>query len=207
MNSKKTLLVILVGYLLMFVGGCGGGAIDTTLSEQIQKLREENRQLSDRIEKTQAENEGLNGQIRILAGLQAGEGFINLYNLQKIKIGGYTGFFDNDKDGIKEILNIYIQPIDEENDIVKATGAVDVQLWDLNRTDGEALLGSWHIKPIELKKMWFATFITINYRLTFDVTDKIKEIESAEGGLTVKVTFTDYMTGKVFTEQKVIKSD
>ncbi|GAH67953.1 unnamed protein product, partial [marine sediment metagenome] len=54
----------------------------------------------------------------------------------------------------------------------------------------------------ELKKLWFATLITINYRLTFDVADKITGDEEA---LTVKVTFTDYLTGKVFTEQKVIK--
>jgi len=82
-------------------------------------------------------------------------------------------------------------------------GAVDVQLWDLNKTDSEALLDEWRVEPEELKKLWFATMITINYRLTFDVADKI---ESMEEPLTVKVTFTDYLTGKVFKEQKVIKA-
>jgi len=77
-----------------------------------------------------------------------------------------------------------------------------VQLWDLNRQDGQALLGQWHIEPNELKKLWFATLITINYRLTFDVADKI---EDAEGPLTVKVAFTDYLSGRVFNEQRVIK--
>jgi len=80
---------------------------------------------------------------------------------------------------------------------------VDVQLWDLNKTNGQALLGQWKVEPDELKKLWFATLVTINYRLTFDVTDIV---ESLEEQLTVKVTFTDYMTGKVFKEQKVIKA-
>jgi hypothetical protein len=38
--------------------------------------------------------------------------------------------------------------------------------------------------------------------LTFDVADKITGDEKA---LVVKVTFTDYPSGKVFEEQKVIK--
>jgi hypothetical protein len=126
----------------------------------------------------------------------------DLYDLQKIKITRYTNLYDKDKDGKKEELLVYIQPIDEEGDIVKATGAVDVQLWDLNKEDGHAQLGQWHVTPSQLKKLWFATLITINYRLPFDVADKITGDEKA---LAVKVTFTDYPSGKVFEEQKIIK--
>ena len=81
---------------------------------------------------------------------------------------------------------------------------MDVQLWDLNRTDSNALIAKWHVEPAELKKMWVATLITINYRLPFDVDDKLAGVK---GDLTVKVTFTDYIFGKVFTEQFVIKRD
>ena len=59
-------------------------------------------------------------------------------------------------------------------------------------------LAQWHVEPIELKKMWVATMMSINYRLPFDVGEKIA---AAKGDLTVKVTFTDYIFGKVFTEQ------
>ncbi len=85
---------------------------------------------------------------------------------------------------------------------MKATGAVDVQLWDLNKEQDEALVGQWHVGPEELKGLWFATLIIINYRLTFDVGEKIEEFKEP---LTVKVTFTDYLSGKVFKEQRVIK--
>ena len=40
--------------------------------------------------------------------------------------------------------------------------------------------------------------------MTFDVGDVVDKFESP---LTVKMTLTDYMTGKVFKEQKVIKPD
>jgi hypothetical protein len=141
--------------------------------------------------------------MHVLSGLPEEVKGDNLYRLEIIKIGKYTGFFDKDDDDTKEKLIVYIQPIDEEGDIIKATGAVDVQLWDLDSSEvNQALLGEWHVEPVELKKLWFATLVTINYRLTFDIADKVQSFDEP---LTVKVTFTDYLSGKVFKEQKVIK--
>ncbi len=191
--------------LLSFIAGCeNANSIKTPLVEQIGNLTEQKTQLENQLEQTRAENKQLKKQMHVLSGLPEQVKGENLYRLGKIVIGGYTGFFDKDKDkdGEKEKLIVYIQPIDEEGDIVKATGAVDVQLWDLNKEDGQALLGQWNVEPGELKKLWFATLITINYRLTFDIADKVKSFDEP---LTVKVTFTDYLSGKVFKEQKVIK--
>ena len=79
---------------------------------------------------------------------------------------------------------------------------MNVELWELNKDAAQALLGRWRVEPAELKKLWSATMLTINYRLSFDVADKIDRFEEP---LIVKVTFTDYLTGKVFKEQKIIK--
>jgi len=202
-KSKKTkLYAILAGCLLAAAAGCEStGSQKIPPAKQIQTLKQEKRQLARQIEQSKTEAEQLKKQIQILSDLPPEAKFENLYHLQRTKITRYTNLYDKDKDGKKEKLIVYIQPIDEEGDIVKATGAVDVQLWDLNKENGQALLGQWQVKPDELKKLWFATLIT-NYRLTFDVADKITGDEEA---LTVKVTFTDYLTGKVFKEQKVIK--
>jgi len=189
--------------LLSFIGGCeNANSIKTPLVERIGNLTEQKTQLENQLEQTRAENKQLKKQMHVLSGLPEQVKGENLYRLGKIVIGGYTGFFDKDKDGEKEKLIVYIQPIDEEGDIVKASGTVEVQLWDLNKEKGQALLGEWHVEPGELKKLWFATLITINYRLTFDIADKVKSFDEP---LTVKVTFTDYLSGKVFKEQKVIK--
>jgi cell division protein FtsB len=190
-------------FCLYFIAGCeNANSIKTPLVEQIGNLTEQKTQLENQLEQTKAENKQLKKQMHVLSGLPEQVKGENLYRLGKIVIGGYTGFFDKDKDGEKEKLIVYIQPIDEEGDIIKAGGTVDVQLWDLNKEEGQALLGQWHVEPGELKKLWFATLITINYRLTFDIADKVKSFDEP---LTVKVTFTDCLSGKVFKEQKVIK--
>jgi len=191
-------------FCLCVVAGCeNANSIRTPLVEQIGKLTEQNKQLENQLEQTRAENKQLTKQMQVLSGLPEEVKGENLYRLQKIEIGKYTGFFDKDDDGTKEKLIVYIQPIDEEGDIIKATGAVNVQLWDLDSSEtNQALLGQWHVEPDELKKLWFASIVKINYRLTFDIADKVKSFDEP---LTVKVTFTDYLSGKVFKEQKVIK--
>jgi len=203
-NAKCcTLYAIFAACLLILAAGCENANKKSPLAEQIQQLKQEKTELTRQIERSENENEQLQEQILVLSGLPEEAKAENLYRLQRIKVTRYTNFYDKDKDGEKEKLIVYIQPLDEEGDIVKATGAVDVQLWDLNSSQAnQALLGQWHITPGQLKKLWFATVITINYRLTFDVADKIENIQEP---LTIKVTFTDYLTGKVFKEQKVIK--
>jgi len=201
--SGFVLLLLCCCALMYMLAGCGNANKKPSLVEQIKQLKEENTQLTRQVEQSANENKQLKKQIQVLSNLPEEARAENLYRLQRIEVTRYTNFYDKDKDGQKEELIVYIQPFDEEGDIVKATGAVDVQLWDLNKKETDkALLGQWHVTPEQLKKLWFATLITINYRLTFDVAGKIDDFDKP---LTVKVTFTDYLTGKVFEEQKVIK--
>ena len=199
---RYMLYAVLAGCLLVVAGGCESAG-RKSLTEENAALELETAQLKSRLEQSETKNEQLKKQIQTLSGLPAEVRLENLYELQRIKIGRYTNFYDKDKDGKKEKLIVYIQPIDREGDLIKAGGTVDVQLWDLNSPQAnQALLGQWHVEPDELKKLWFVTIMTSNYRLIFDVAKEISEFKEP---LTVKVTFTDYLSGKVFKEQKVIK--
>ena len=87
------------------------------------------------------------------------------------------------------------------NDPVKAPGSVEIELWDLKKT-ADSMLGQWRFEPEELKKMWVTTLFSDNYRIPVEVGTILAGFQ---GSLTVRVTFTDYISGKVFTEQKVVK--
>lgn len=202
-SRHSTLIAVLLCFctLMHFTGGCENANKKISLAEQIDKLNQQNSQLQQQIEQAGAENENLRKRLQVLSGLPEGLKGENLYRLQRINIGRYTNLYDKDKDGKKEQLIVYIQPIDEEGDIIKVAGGVEVQLWDLSKEQSQALLGQWHVGPDQLKKLWFATLMT-HFKLTFDVADKVGEFKEP---LTVKVNFTDYLTGRVFQEQKVIK--
>jgi hypothetical protein len=193
---------LLFSVFCLFTAGCENGDKKSLMAKEIISLKGEKTELKNQIVQSKAETEQLKNQVRVLSELPSEVRLENLYDLQKITITRYTNIYDKDEDGKKEELIVYIQPIDEQDDIVKATGTVDVELWDLNREQSHALLGRWNVPPDQLKKLWCATLITINYRLPFDVSDKIT---GKEKELVVKVTFTDYPSGKVFQEQKIIR--
>jgi len=187
---------------LAFFAGCESTSSESPLQERITTLTVQQRQLESQLEQSKAENEQLQKQIHTLSGLPEQLKGENLYSIRNIEIGKYTGFYDKDKDGSKEVLVVYIEPIDEQGDVIKAAADVEVDLWDLSKTDGDALIAKWPaVKPDELKNLWFAGLVKINYRLMFDITDKVTSFDEP---LTVKVTFTDYLSGKVFKKQKVI---
>ncbi|MCX5639108.1 MAG: bZIP transcription factor [Planctomycetota bacterium] len=196
----RIVTIILTGSLLVSAVGCeNASSRKTPLADQVEKLTQEKTQLQSQVEQSKSENEQLMQQIQVLSGLPEGVKTENIYSVHGIKLTRYTNFYDKDKDGKKEKLIVYIQPIDQEGDIIKAAGDVDVQLVDLNKLD--APLGQWHVTAEQLRKIWFKTLLTVYYRLTFDVAGKV---ENFKDPLTVTVTFTDHLTGKVFKEHKVI---
>jgi len=186
-----------------FLFGCQQSNENKPLLSKIDQLTQEKARLEKDLAQSDSEKEQLKQQVQSLSGLPRGVRLDNLYRLQRVKIHRYTNVLDEDKDGKMEKLVVYLQPIDDQGDIIKAAGAVSVQLWDLNQTSGEALLGQWSVKVEDLKKRW-VTFLVTNYRLRFDLAETIERLEKP---LTVKVAFTDYLSGKVFNEQRVIEPD
>jgi hypothetical protein len=185
------------------IAGCGEDNYVKQLETKNARLEKDNRQLQKDVDAVKAENQQLANQVKTLADLSPEVRIDSLYDLESVKLTGYTNFYDRDKNSSKEKLIVYIQPIDTEGDIIKASGSVEIELWNLNKgTDEGALLSKWTVGPEELKKMWFATIVTANYRLVFDIAGIVKSFDQT---YTVKMTFTDYVSGKVFTDQRVIK--
>jgi hypothetical protein len=199
----KRIITTLSLCVLAALAGCGGGTEIISLSDQLELTRKEKNKLADQLEQSRADNEQLKKQLTTLSGVREEATFDDIHSIERVEIANYTNLYDKTDDGKMETLIVYLKPSDAQADIIKASGAVDVELWDLSKPGAEAQLGKWHVKPDELKKLWFATLGTINYRLKFDVTGKIEKYDEP---LTVKVTFTDHLSGKSFTEQKVIKA-
>jgi hypothetical protein len=193
-------LLVLTAVLL---AGCGvGSERKSPLEMKVRDLEREKAQLAGQLEQCQIETEQVKAQVKALAVLPQDKKENLFYSLSAVKIGRFTDFYDKNEDGKKEKLLVYVQPVDQAGDAIKTAGVVSVQLWNLNNPDGQALLGQWQVLPNELHKLWFNTLASTAYRLTFDapVTP-----ESLAQPLTVKTTFTDYLTGQVFTDQFVIQ--
>lgn len=200
-SRTATYLRICATTLLLFLGGCGIGTERKTPEElQAERLQQEKASLTGDVEQHRVQIEQLRAQIRDLSVLKDKQN--NPYELTTLRIAKISNFFDKDSDGVQEKLIVYVQPIDTEGDVVKAAGTVSVQLWNLNNPNGQALLGQWKVEPAELRKLWFNSLATTSYRLTFDRPDAVGVFSEP---LTLRVTFTDYLTGESFRAQQVIE--
>ena len=137
----RTTVIILVCMMLSLATGCKTANVRVAVAAETAELKQQNRQCQDNLQKSQAQVEQLKKQVATLSELKSGLKLESIYNLQSLKITRYTGFYENEA-GKKERLIVYIQPIDDDGDVIKAAGTVDVQLWDLNQPGSNALLGA-----------------------------------------------------------------
>jgi hypothetical protein len=135
---------VLLALTSTLVAGCGiGSERKTPLEVRAEKLQQEKTDLTSRLEQCEIKNAQLQQQVKSLEALPQGREYP--YKLTGIKIAGYTGFYDKDDSGKRDKLLVYLEPIDEDGDIIKASGTVGVQLWNLNGPGEQALLGQWEV--------------------------------------------------------------
>jgi len=172
------------------------------VAERLASLEQQNAQQAAEIEGLKGANASLRRNLEVLSGLPDKTSLEDLCRLESVSLTRYTGFYDKDEDGVKEALIVYVQPVDQQGDVVKAPGAVEISLWDLSQEPDGARLGQWRVGPKDLQKLWFSTLMRTNYRLVFDAPAGAAKTDKP---LTVKITFTDCLTGQVFDNQCAIE--
>lgn len=193
----------LLALAAIFLAGCGIGSERVSpLEMKVRDLEREKTQLAGQLEQSRAETEQMKAQVKALAVLPQDKKENQFYALSAVKIARFTDFYDKKGDGKRETLIVYVQPIDRAGDAIKTAAAVSIQLWNLSDPNGQALLGQWQVSPDDLYKRWFDTLTSTAFRLTFDAPVTPAALAQP---LTVRMTFTDYLTGQVFTDQYVIQ--
>jgi len=89
---RYMLFAVFAGSLLAVAAGCDSADRPDPLKEQINSLKQEKTQLTRQIKQSGLENKKLKKQIQVLSGLPADVKLENFYNLQRVKISGYTDF-------------------------------------------------------------------------------------------------------------------
>jgi hypothetical protein len=118
-----------------------------------------------------------------------------LFTTHGIRLGRLTGGADLDssKPG-DEGLKIYLIPQDETGDDFKAAGSVAIEAFDLAAT--ETRVGRWEFTADEARKHWNGSALLYLYVLTCPW-----QTVPQHDKLTIKVTFSDALTGRSFEAQ------
>lgn len=170
--------------------------------ETLKDCAKKNTELSMQVQALEAENTQLAEQVNTLSTLDDAAQMETLDTLEKVRLGKRTGFYDKDEDGTNETLVVYLEPLDTAQDFVKAVGKVKIELWDLNAKAEQAKSAEWIIEPAELHRTWGGTIFASYYRIKVPM----KKVSDQKKEYTIKVIFTDYLSGKVLSDQKTISN-
>lgn len=170
------------------------------------KLRAENQQLQEQLDALKRQVEADRATIKsteqrvgTLERLPQ-DRLDKLVTVYGIKLGRLTGGddWDPDKPG-DDGLKVAVQPIDRQGDKLKAAGSFVVDVFDLASPAGPDI-GHWTFDLDQAAQQWYGSLL-YSYVLKCPWQKKVP----AHNELTVRVTFTDELTGRQFTQQQVCK--
>lgn len=95
-------------------------------------------------------------------------------------------------------LTLHVIPTDDDGQDFKAAGAITVDAFDL--TDAGERVGHWEFDATKAKSLWNGSALRYEYVVACPWPQQPSAKE-----WTVKVTFTDALTGRAFTTQQTIK--
>ena len=186
------------------LAGCGSpNRGNIILRKQAQGLEAQIAQLKRQHEVDQATIAGLNSRAgaAAVASLPP-ERLDRLFTVNGIKLARLTGGSDLDpaRPG-DEGLKAYVALVDQTGDELKSSGSFVVEAFDLSSGPGGLRVGRWEF-PVEQSQANWHSFLT---RYEYVLTCPWQEVVPRNPELTLKVIFTDELTGRQFTAQQAVK--
>jgi len=190
----------LLGGALLLATGC------TNPSAANIELRKQNQDLADQVKQLKQQEQGA---LQVIQGLRDSKPTLptlpatrlaRLYTTHGINFNPLTGGADIDptKPG-DEGLAVYVFPVDQYGQKLKAAGTFDIEAFDLAEP-AQPLVGKWHLDLDQANAGWNSTLLeyTYGFILPFQKPPRHSDI-------TLKVTFLDELTQTTFMNQKLIQ--
>jgi hypothetical protein len=103
------------------------------------------------------------------------------------------GFNENPNQSADTEIKVFVVPIDQDGDPLKAAGTFHVDLFDLALQNNNRI-GAWDFDLLAAKQSWYAQLFMYTYILKCPL-----QIAPAHPHLLLRVTFTDALTQRSFT--------
>ena len=164
------------------------------------QLRKENQQLRDQVADLERRHAADMAQIRAMESAAGGNASATLpqdrlerlFTVHGLTLGRLTGVSPEGE------LKVYATPTEDSGHDLKAAGSFIVELFDLAKGDN-ARIGRWEFPLEQARKNWVGQALLHTYVLTCPWQTRPEHSE-----LTLKVSFTDALTGRTFDTQKLI---
>ena len=198
LNMKPVLVFALAGGAFALVGCKGPNQANIELRKQNQELRTK----IDDLERQHAAD---------AAQLRAGEArsgttvpslpqdrIDQLFTVHGIQLGRLTGVSPDGE------LKVYATPTDESGQSIKAAGSFAIDAFDLAQSE-HPRIGHWEFPLDQARKNWVGQALLHCYVLPLPWQGGGGTPKNPQ--LTLRIVFTDALTGRIFETQKVVRVD
>ncbi len=184
---------------------CGAGCDNPQIT--IQQLRERVTSQETRISQLERDLLSMEEELKTRKGQierlqKLGPRRLELLNPPaRIEVDKLSGGYDADGKPGDDGLAVYLRVYDQTGDAIKAAGEIEIQLWDLEAGPDQLLVGHYIFDVEHAMKNWYGKFMTYHYALKCPW----RQSPPAHAEITVKARFVDYLTGQVFTDQRLCR--
>jgi hypothetical protein len=195
---KSSFLALVV---LLLASGCSSAPSTANIA-----LRKSNSDLQDQVANLQRQRDADQAQIVALQNRQPTTEMLSqqrlekLYTVQGIKFCRLTGGSTlSDSREYDSGLHVSVVPIDDDGQSIKAAGSVAIEAFDLS-APAHVRIGRWLFTTEQARASWLGEALLYNF-----VFDCPWQTRPNHPSLTIKVTFTDELTGRQFTTQTQVQ--
>jgi hypothetical protein len=183
--------------------GCDSvpGADYRAVQRELLTTQEQVARLERQVAQEQQANRTLQEQVAQARGVDP-QSLDQLVAPVKIQLEGQSGGFDSDEKAGHDGVILYIQPIDAQGHVIKVAGAIDVTVLDLAEPQGRQVVAECQFDVPTSMSLWSGRLWTHHFtvRCPFPPGRLPRHNE-----LTVRVEFTDLLTGRTLTAQAVFQ--
>jgi hypothetical protein len=176
--------------LTFFVGCSSPNTANIDLRKQIDDLHSQIDELNRHHNADQATIAGMKGATTVPSFSE--DRLAQLFTTHDLKFGRLTGA---DAEGVK----VFVCPTDDDGQALKAAGAFEIGAFDL-AASGETRVGQWTFDVEQARQNWYGQAMLYTYVLKCPWQHPPEHSD-----ITIRVTFTDALTGRKFTVQRVVK--
>jgi len=166
---------------------------------QVQQLRDTVATQSRQIEMQRSEIDDLSQRLQRVQQMSPEQKLELLPHVVRVQLASLSGGFDDNRDGIDDGIVLYLAPVDQEGDVIKTAGSVQVRLLDLAAPPERQAVGSVSLDAKALREHWFGK-LGSHYSIKVSWADHAQRPPAKT--ITALLSFQDYLTGQVFSVQQ-----
>lgn len=198
------MIALLAGLLMIGSLGCnafGSSKEMRLLREQVAAQKQQNAALEERIIALQRTLDEQKQQITTLQTLGA-DRLAMLVAPVRLELERTTGGYDEDGRPGDDGVVAYVRPIDDDGDVVKVAGVLVMDVFDLTGVEPR-LVAHAELDAANTRKAWHGRLWTQHFTIQCPWPPPGNEPPPTRE-LTVRVLFTDLLTGRTLTAQRAV---